>query len=223
MNTALIFAAGRGSRMQALTEELPKPLLKIGDKTLIEYQILALAKAGYHDIVITVSYQAEKIIAYLRDGAALGVNIVYSRENSVMGTGGGLLHALPLLHDAPFIAMNCDLWCDYSLEKLKLPKGKFGHLVLVNNPNFKQNGDFSLRQGNLIPREEKSYTFSGIGIYHPDILIGFKRQNFGLAEVFNDRIKYQLMSGEIHASTWSDVGTPERLAELQIPQAFVES
>ncbi|MBT5164494.1 MAG: nucleotidyltransferase family protein, partial [Candidatus Thioglobus sp.] len=142
---AMILAAGRGERMMPLTENTPKPLIKVKGITLIEHSINALKKAGIIDIVINIAYLGEQIKTHLGDGSKFGINITYSDESlGVLETAGGIIKALPLLGDKPFIVINSDVLCDYNLSQLTLPIGALAHLVLIDNPAHNSNGDFSL-------------------------------------------------------------------------------
>ncbi|SMN02448.1 Glucose-1-phosphate thymidylyltransferase [uncultured Candidatus Thioglobus sp.] len=210
----MILAAGRGKRMKSLTKNTPKPLLKIKGKTLIEHSIEKLKKAGIVDIVINTSYLGEQIQAYLGDGSAFGVNIQYSTEASPLETAGGIIQALPLLGDKPFIVINSDVVCDYDLSTLHLPKNSLAHLVLIDNPPHHPNGDFSLTAKQQITLNENArLTFSGIAIYHPDF---FKNHldcqtELPLYPLLKEAIDTQQLTAEHYQGYWQDIGTPERL------------
>jgi MurNAc alpha-1-phosphate uridylyltransferase len=208
---AMILAAGEGRRMRPLTLSTPKPLLQVRGVSLIEHHIRRLAEAGVRELVINVAYLGEQICAALGDGRALGVHIQYSVEPEPLETAGALHHALPLLGDAPFLLVNGDVWTDYSFANLRNHSLRgLGHLVLVPNPEHKLTGDFSLDDaGNLGELDgTTSFTFSGIS------LLSQARSQFPLREVFSWAIQNQQLSGELFSGTWCDVGTPERLAEL---------
>src|SRR5690606_29069602 len=138
----MIFAAGRGKRMAELTESTPKPMLPAAGRPLISYTVEKLRAAGFQDLVINLAYLGEQIQQYLGDGSAFKVNINYSVEPYALETGGGILRALPLLGDEPFLVVNADVWTDYPFAQLrnKLQDGKSGHLVMVPNPDYQSDG-----------------------------------------------------------------------------------
>lgn len=213
----MLLAAGRGRRLGKLTDNIPKPLLKVGDKALIEYHIEALAKAGVKDIVINLSYLANKIISALGNGERYGVSIEYSYEPQEKGleTGGGIFQALPLLGKEPFIAVNSDISTDYPFEKLFTQTNSLAHIVLVNNPDFHPEGDFSL-QNNILSRQgEPKYTFAGIAVYHPDFFAGCKPGHFSITPMLKAAADKGQLTGELYEGKWVDAGTQERLLFLQ--------
>lgn len=233
---ALLFAAGRGERMRPLTDATPKPLLQVGGKPLIVWHLERLAAAGVREVVINTAYLAEQFPAQLGDGGNWGLQIHYSHEGEqALETGGGMLHALPLLGDAPFIAVNGDIWCDFDFALLPDAPAGLAHLVLVGNPPQHPQGDFVLDEGGALhkPTDEGhsshagTLTFAGIGIYKPELLddwrsaIGatgggdLKPPRFPLAPLlYAAAVKGQL-SGQRHGGQWTDVGTPERLFALR--------
>ena len=211
----MILAAGRGERMMPLTKNTPKSLIKVKDLTLIEHSINALKKSNIIDIVINIAYLGKQIKSYLGDGSKFGVNIAYSDESSgALETAGGIIKALPLLGIKPFIVINSDVLCDYDLSKLTLPVGSLAHLVLIDNPPHNPNGDFSLVNNHQVTNVHgQSYTFSGIGIYHPDLFkshLEFE-QKLPLYPILKEAIANGNLSGEHYDGYWQDVGTPERL------------
>lgn len=214
---AMILAAGRGKRLRPLTDELPKPLIKIAGKSLIEYHLENLANAGIKDIVINTAWLAEKFHQQLGDGSNYGVSIQYSDENEAMETAGGIINALPLLGDGPFAVINGDIWCDFDFSSLpELDTTVQAHLVLIANPEHNQTGDFAL-QDNLIKNNGTDmYTFSGIGIYRAEFFADQKSGISPLAPLIRKKCGDNLVSGQIHPGMWTDVGTIERLQELEI-------
>lgn len=213
---AMILAAGLGKRMRPLTDHTPKPLLKVGDKVLIEYHLEKLANAGFSRIVINTSYLAEQIETYLGDGSRYGLSIAFSREEGQpLETGGGIFQALPLLGTDPFVVINGDVWCDYPFEQLYLPKNRLAHLILVANPDHNPSGDFGLRDGRAMANGDPCFTFSGIGVYHPDFFSGCQAGAFPLAPLLREKMGLGLVSGDFYSGYWLDVGTPQRLALLQ--------
>lgn len=211
----MILAAGRGERMRPLTDAVPKPLLEVGGRKLIEYHLYALARANIREIVINTSHLAEQFEAALGDGARYDLRIAYSYEGpSALETGGGIQHALPLLGDEPFVVVNGDIYCDYDYSHLTPPRG-LAHLILVDNPAHNPAGDFVLRDARVMPTGARALTFSGIGVYRRALFDGLEPGAFALAPVLRDAITHAQVSGEHYRGFWSDVGTPTRLRELE--------
>ncbi len=217
---AMILAAGLGSRMRPLTDSLPKPLLKVGDKALIEYHIGNLAAAGITQIVINHYHLGEKLEAALGDGARYGVNIAYSRETVRLETAGGIVKALPLLGEEPFAVISADIWTDYNYTNLKSVDGEdtLARLIMVKNPPHHQAGDFALTsEGRLTIAAEGAdtgLTYSGISIMHPKLFAHLPEEPLALRPVLNKAIASNLIEAEMHDGLWFDIGTPERLLEL---------
>ncbi|ALE51840.1 mannose-1-phosphate guanylyltransferase [Candidatus Thioglobus autotrophicus] len=211
----MILAAGRGERMMPLTENTPKPLIKVQNIALIEHAISALKKANITDIVINISYLGEQIKSYLGDGSNFGVSIQYSDESqNALETAGGIIKALPLLGNKPFVVINSDVLCDYDLSKLTLPIGSLAHLLLINNPAHNPKGDFSLINNHqVILANSRSFTFSGIGVYHPDFFKNHTntQSKLPLYPLLKEALATNQLSGEYYQGYWQDVGTPERL------------
>lgn len=217
---ALIFAAGIGERMRPLTLTTPKALLQVRGKPLIVHHIEAFARAQVQELVINVSYLGDLIKAALGDGRQFGVNIRYSDEGaSPLETGGGMRHALPLLGNAPFIAVNSDIFVDFDFARLRnLPSivgGALAHLVLVANPTHHADGDFVLTGSKLYTCGPDKLTFSGIGVYSPKLLTGTPSGAFKLAPLLREAMAFGNVSGERFDGLWTDVGTPERLAQIR--------
>jgi N-acetyl-alpha-D-muramate 1-phosphate uridylyltransferase len=214
---AMILAAGRGERMRPLTDTTPKPLLKAGGKALIEYSIENLATAGYTDIVINVAHLGRQIKDYCRDGERWGVSIAYSDEDeTALETAGGIAFALPLLGDKPFLVVNADIVYDFPLEKLRNKPIDLAHLVLIDNPPHHPLGDFVLRpNGQLADQGEEKLTFSGIGIYHPELFQNIPFGPLKLRPILDQAIRQGRASGEKFAGLWLDIGTPQRLQALE--------
>lgn len=214
---ALIFAAGRGERMRPLTDTTPKPLLKFNGKVLIEYVLENLVSAGFADIVINVAYLGQQIIDFCGDGSRWGVSIVYSDEGeAALETAGGIVKALPLLGNQPFLAINSDVVCDYPLAQLRDRSFDLAHLVMVANPAHHPLGDFSLDSGGLLSEQgEAKLTFSGIGLYRPEMFAGLPvGQALKLRPLFNEAMKRQRISGEHYRGVWRDIGTPQALGVI---------
>ena len=225
---AMILAAGRGERMRPLTDDTPKPLLKIHGKPIIEYHLEALNKAGFRDVVINHAWLGSQIETILGDGSRFGLNIQYSPEvESGLETGGGILQALPLLGDDYFAIINGDIWTDFSftafLENQQAYAGDLAHLVLIDNPAHHPDGDFILDKGRLFTDKQadvafsgmqRKLTYSGLGVYHPALFDGCDPGVFPLAPLLTAAAEQGAITGELFDGIWTDVGTPERLAEL---------
>ena len=213
---AMILAAGRGERLRPLTDEIPKPLIKVCGKSLIEYHLENLAKAGFKEIIINTAWLAEKIHLQLGDGSDYGVRIHYSDEGEALETAGGIINALPLFGDEPFIVVNGDIWCDFDFSTLTaLGKNIQSHLVLVNNPAHNQQGDFALQDKLIKNTGDHMYTFSGIGVYTKHFFAGMDTGIAPLAPLIRKKCDNNLVSGQLYDGLWTDVGTMERLQELE--------
>jgi len=213
---AMILAAGRGERMRPLTDHTPKPLLMAGSKRLIEYHLFNLANAGFKDVVINVAWLGQKIIDTLGKGEKYNLNIAYSNEGEqALETGGGIYNALPLLGNEPFLVINGDVWTDYPFKELRnISLQDKAHLVLVNNPEYNPDGDFSILNNRLIENTPEKYTFSGIGVYSADFFKGYNNGKFPLAPMIRRYISENKISGELFKGRWMDIGTQQRLDDL---------
>ena len=213
---AMILAAGKGERLRPLTLHTPKPLLPVAGQPLIEYHLQALAAAGFDELVINHAWLGEQIVARLGDGSAWGLQIRYSAEEQPLETGGGILRALPLLGDEPFLLVNGDVFSDFPFARLRRPLAGLAHLVLVDNPAHHPAGDFILNEG--LARSEgpgQRLTYSGIGVLHPRLFDGCQAGAFKLAPLLRAAMREGLVSAEYYAGRWIDVGSPERLAEVE--------
>jgi MurNAc alpha-1-phosphate uridylyltransferase len=212
---ALIFAAGRGERMRPLTDTTAKPLLRAGGKALIEYHLENLAAAGVCDVVINTSHLAEQFPAALGDGSRWGLRIAYSYEGpEPLETGGGMLRAMPSLGTAPFIGVNGDIFTDFNFSTLPQNPPGLAHLVLVSNPPQHALGDFVLRDGLVHDEASPRLTFAGIGVYRPQLLAGHAPGKFSTVPILRAAMRAGRVSGEHFRGVWNDIGTPQRLAEL---------
>lgn len=213
----MILAAGRGERMRPLTEHTPKPLLKAAGKPLIEYTIEALVAAGITEIVINLAYLGKQIQDYLGDGSRFQAYISYSNEGEHgLETAGGIKKALPLLGDQPFLVVNADISCDFPLHTLLNQNIDLAHLVLVPNPSHHSAGDFSFNADGIAAVEgSPKYTYSGIGLYHPDLFASIPDGKSALAPLLKQAMLAQRISAELQTGFWMDIGTPERLAQLE--------
>jgi MurNAc alpha-1-phosphate uridylyltransferase len=211
----MILAAGRGERMRPLSDTVPKPLLEAGGKPLIVHLIEGLARHGLRDLVINHSHLGEKISAYLDDGGRYGVRIVYSHEaGGGLETGGGIFKALSLIDTDPFMVINGDIWTDFPFDRLPARLDGLAHLVLVDNPPQHPQGDFVLREGKLLVEGAPRLTFSGIGVYARALFAECRPGKFPLAPLLRAAMARGLVSGEHYTGRWRDVGTPQRLADL---------
>lgn len=218
---AMILAAGRGERLRPLTDSLPKPLLEVGGKRLIEYHLEALAAAGFREVVVNQGHLGEQLPAALGDGSRWGLHIHWSLEEpEPLETGGGIFQALPLLGVAPFLVVNGDIRCDYPFARLRAVKCDWAHLVLVPNPPHNPAGDFALHGARLHEDGAARLTFSGIGVYHPRLFDGCRPGKFSVVPLLRAAMRERLVTGERYTGAWDDVGTPERLQRLR--QAHAE-
>lgn len=232
---AMILAAGRGERMRPLTDATPKPLLQVGGRALIEWHLQALARAGLREIVINHAWLGAQIPAALGDGARHGVALRYSDEgDAALETGGGIFKALPLLGPEPFVVVNGDVWTDFDHARLpRLDADALAALVLVPNPPQHPRGDFALRPSRAgapaeawaaaattpqdvvaEPGAEPRYTFSGIGVYRPEFFAGCTAGKFPMLPLFQKAAAAGRLRGQLYRGQWHDIGTPQRLREL---------
>lgn len=213
---AMILAAGRGERLRPLTDQLPKALVEVAGTSLLERHLQRLAKAGIGQVVINLGWHGEQIVDRIGTGAAFGLAVSYSPEyGDVLETGGGIRRALPMLGDEPFWVVNGDVYCDYELRLFKLDRDVLGHLILVETPEYRSVGDFDLAHGRVANGNKARYTFSGIACYRPALLAEQPLTRFPLGPLLHDAAAAKQLSGEVHAGHWTDVGTPERLADLK--------
>lgn len=209
---AFVFAAGRGERLRPLTDDIPKALVEVRGKPLIEWQLERLAAAGITDVIVNTAWHGDQV------RARLGDRVTYSDEGEALETAGGIVHARHLIGDAPFIAVNADVWTDYPFERLVLPPGKLAHLVLVPNPEHNPDGDFVLENGMVqVPSESRAavLTFSGISIYSPELFADLTPGKRALGPLLMDAAGRGVVSGEVYDGVWIDVGTMERLARVR--------
>lgn len=220
----MILAAGRGERMRPLTDACPKPLLPVGRKPLIAWHLERLAAAGIRDVVINHAHLGHLIEQALGDGASWGLSIRYSAEPpGALETAGGIAQALPLLGEEPFLVINGDVFCDWSPVSVALAAGDLAHLILVPNPSHHPEGDFMLEGARVgagmtaIELPLSRFTFSGIGIYRPELFADIAAGTVAkLAPLLRDAMAQDRVSGELYSGPWIDVGTPQRLAELDV-------
>jgi len=221
----MLLAAGHGKRMQPLTETTPKPLLQAGGRALIEWQLLRLADCGFREIVINHHHLGQQIEQVLGDGSRYGVQIQYSPEAQLLETAGGIIQALPLLGNAPFMVVNSDVWTDFDFDRLRSvsvsdsTSDTLAHLVLVPNSSHHPTGDFLLDgDGRVRDRDgdctTPARTFSGISVLHPALFAGLSPAPMALAPLLVRAMKNLQVSGELYRGQWQDIGTPQRLQAL---------
>jgi len=225
---ALVLAAGLGERMRPLTNTTPKPLLPAGGKPLIAWHLEKFAAMGIRDVVVNTSWLAPRFPEVLGDGERWGVRLHYSYEGPVpLETGGGMLRALPLLGDAPFLAVNGDVWTDFDFALLPHAPRGVAHLAMVDNPPQHPQGDFALLEdGRVVDGGAPRFTFAGIGVYRPELFDDWRSiigdapganedpPRFRTPPLLRAAMARGAVDGTHHRGRWTDVGTPERLAEL---------
>jgi MurNAc alpha-1-phosphate uridylyltransferase len=214
---AMILAAGLGTRMRPLTDHLPKPLLPVGGKPLIVWHLEHLKRCGFREIVINVAWKGARLIEALGTGEQFGMSIQYSdeRDEEMLETAGGIIKALPLLGDEPFLVVNGDIWCDYDFQSISpIKPDDLCHLMLVDNPVHNPVGDFQLNNDRIQSTGNEQLTFSGIGYYRPELFSSLAYGKQALAPILRAAMDKGMASGEKHGGDWQDIGTPERLACL---------
>ncbi len=214
---AMILAAGKGERLRPLTLHTPKPLVRAAGVPLIEYHVRALAAAGFTELVINHAWLGQQIEDYLGDGSRFGVSIAYSAEGEPLETGGGIFQALPLLGDQPFVLINGDIFTDYPFAELRRPLAGLAHLVLVKNPGHHVRGDFCLQHGQISDAQaaQDSLTYSGMAVLSPALFADCQPGAFKLAPLLRSAMADGQVSGEQFLGCWVDVGTHERLADVE--------
>ena len=212
---AMILAAGRGERLRPLTESTPKALVDVHGRSLLERHLDRLAAAGIETVVINLGWLGERIAERVGSGRDYGLDVIYSPEgDNILETGGGIQRALPLLGPDPFLVVNADIYTDMPLPPKGLDDGDLGCLVLVPRPAHKERGDFDLRDGRVCESDNPVYTFSGVAVYRPAFFAGCEPGRFPLAPMLKAAARDGRMAGTLYEGLWEDVGTPERLAEL---------
>ena len=211
---AMILAAGRGERLRPITESVPKALVEVKGESLLERHLRALRAAGVETVVINLGWLGDAIVERIGSGKDYGLSVAYSPEgDDILETGGGIHRALPLLGSDPFLVVNADIYTDMPLPVIDLAADDIGHLVLVATPDHKQQGDFGL-VGDRVTNDGPGLTFSGVAVYRPALFENCAPGRFPLAPLLRSAADAGRLSGRIYEGFWRDVGTPERLSEL---------
>ncbi len=211
---AMILAAGRGERLRPITDTIPKPMVKVGDKELLLWHILKLKKAGIKDLIVNSAHLSEKIVSFLGDGSKFGVNITHSVEGITgLETAGGIIKALPFFKGENFLVVNGDTFidADYSQFMNALKSNEKARIYLVNNPEHNLKGDFTLDPESHNCTRGSQYTFSGVAVYSPCVFEGYPVEKRPLLPIFEKLAKEEFLKGEVLKGNWFDVGTIERL------------
>jgi MurNAc alpha-1-phosphate uridylyltransferase len=214
----MLLAAGRGERLRPLTDEIPKALVEAGGKPLIGWHLERLARTGFRDAVINVSHLGERIVERIGDGGRYGLRVQYSRERERLETAGGIANALPLLGREPFLLVNADVYCECDFAHLRAVAlgERLAHLVLVPNPPHRPKGDFSLSAGRVGSDVAPRYTYAGVAVMKPALVAPVTPGDKApLGPLLYDAAARGLLGGEVYEGLWQDVGTLERLAELE--------
>jgi len=212
---AMILAAGRGERLRPLTDTIPKPLVEVRGKPLIEHHIQALCEAGFREIIINQGHLGDMLPAAIGNGSKWGISIHWSDEQpEALETGGGIHKALPLLGESPFLVVNGDIWTNYPFARLRAVKCDWAHLVMIPNPPQHPQGDFALLNARIRNEGESKLTFSGIGVYHPRLFDGCKAGKFSVVPLLRSAMENHLVTGEQFEGCWEDIGTLERLESI---------
>ncbi len=213
---AMILAAGRGERLRPITDEIPKALVEVAGKALLEHHLERVAAAGIDTVVINLGWHGERIVERIGTGEKYGLEILYSDEgDNILETGGGIHNALPLLGSDPFLVINADIFTDMPVPGIRLDEGCLGHLVLVPTPDYSHHGDFDLDSG-LVRRSDKPrYTFAGVAVYRPEFFADCEPGRFSVVPLMFAAADAGQLAGSVYTGTWADAGTPERLAALR--------
>ncbi|MCO4810833.1 MAG: nucleotidyltransferase family protein [Gammaproteobacteria bacterium] len=213
---AMILAAGRGERLRPLTNQLPKSLVEVRGRSLLERHLDNVHAAGIDTVVINLGWLGDQIVERLGSGKRYGLEIIYSQEGEdILETGGGIHKALPQLGIEPFLVVNADIYTDMPVPDMQISDSHLGHLVMVPTPEYRERGDFDLEEGLIRNGESAVFTFSGVAIYRPEFFDGCEAGRFPLAPMLREAADRGQLSGSLYKGLWADVGTPERLAALQ--------
>jgi MurNAc alpha-1-phosphate uridylyltransferase len=217
MKHAIILAAGEGRRMKPLTDTRPKPLIKVAEKSLLERHIEGLAGAGFTEIVVNASYFASQIVDFCDDRQFGDARVTVVVEETPLETAGGIVNALPLLGERPFVVVNGDVYTDFPLARLQAfdLQDDLAHLVMAPNPEHHPAGDFVLKNGRLLAGGQPRVTYAGLSVMSPQLFEGMKPGKSALRPLLDTAIIEARLSGQLWSGLWSDVGTPARLRELK--------
>ena len=212
---AMILAAGRGERLRPVTDSMPKSLVEINGQALLERHLRSLAKDGVETVVVNLGWLGEQITERIGSGEEFGLNVVYSQEgDNILETGGGIHRALPMLGADPFLVINADIYTDMPLPDVQLSDDDMAHLICVPVTEDKSSGDFAIVDGRIRNDGEPMFTFSGVSIYRPEFFADCTPGRFSVVPMLRAAVDADKISGSIYSGLWRDVGTPERLAEL---------
>lgn len=212
---AMILAAGRGERLRPLTDTLPKSLVEVQGRSLLERHLDRLQDGGIRNVVINLGWLGEQIVERIGSGSRFGLEVTYSMEGeNVLETGGGIHKALPFLGSAPFLVINADIFTDMQLSDISVADQDLGHLVVVRTPPYRDHGDFDLRDDRIQNSEQAAFTFSGVAVYRPEFFAGCEAGRFPLAPMLREAADAGRLSGSLYEGSWEDVGTQLRLDEL---------
>ncbi len=213
---AMMLAAGRGERLRPLTDEIPKSLVEVRGESLLERHLANLHAAGIRTVVINLGWLGDRIVERVGSGERYGLDVLYSQEGeNVLETGGGILRALPMLGNEPFLVVNADVYTDMPVPDIELADERLGHLVLVPSPDYRDGGDFDIEDGLIRNGETQRLTFSGVAVYRPALFDGCGPGRFPLAPMLRHAADNGWLSGSVYEGLWADVGTPERLKAIQ--------
>ena len=212
---AMILAAGRGDRLRPLTDEIPKSLIEVRGESLLERHLENVRSAGIETVVINLGWLGDKIVERVGSGKRYGLEVLYSQEgDNILETGGGIQKALPMLGADPFLVVNADIYTDMPVPDMQLADDHLGHLVMVPTPDYREHGDFDIEAGLVRNGDKAAYTFSGVAIYRPEFFDGCEAGRFPLAPMLREAADHRALSGSFYQGIWADVGTPERLAQV---------
>jgi len=212
---AMILAAGRGERLRPVTDNVPKSLVEVKGQSLLERHLQSLARGGVETVVINLGWLGDQITERIGSGGEFGLNVVYSQEgDNILETGGGIHRALPVLGADPFLVINADIYTDMPLPDVQLGDDDMVHLVCVPVPQDKTSGDFAIVGGRIRNDGERMFTFSGVSVYRPEFFADCTPGRFSVVPMLRAAADADRISGSIYSGPWRDVGTPERLAEL---------
>ncbi len=211
----MILAAGRGERLRPVTDKLPKALVEIRGRSLLERHLDAIKAVGVDTVVINLGWLGEQIVDRIGSGSDRGLNVIYSPEGeNLLETGGGIYRALPMLGGEPFLVVNADIVSDMPMPEADFDERTLGKLILVSTPPYKAHGDFDIVDDRVCNSENPQLTFSGVAIYRPEFFAGCSAGPFPLAPLFRAAADANQLAGDLYTGPWADVGTVERLTAL---------